>query len=239
VIHRAVLFDMDGVIVDTERAVTAFWQKLAAAHHIHISEGDFAVHVYGRPAGDTFDALFPHLSDEERAQVTAEMRAAEMDDSYAEIPGAIEFIRSLHRHRIPLALVTSGRPWKVSAVTQQLGIEGCFEAIITAGDIQVGKPDPQCYLLAADRLRQAAAECIVFEDAVSGVQAAVAAGATCIGVASVGREEPLLAAGATAVIPNFAEAALSWSEQTDDLPLRLQSGNELMFHLQPTPSLGP
>jgi HAD superfamily hydrolase (TIGR01509 family) len=200
---RAVLFDMDGVIVDSEQAVTDFWQRLAAAHNIHLSERDLAVHVYGRPVGDTFEALFPHLSAEERERATADMQSAEMSDHYVALPGAVEFVRTLHRRNIPTALVTSGEPWKVAVVTQQLGIEGCFGTVVTASDIPVGKPDPQCYLLAAERLGQPIAECIVFEDAVSGVQAAVAAGALCVGVTRVGREATLLAAGAWRVIPNF------------------------------------
>jgi sugar-phosphatase len=218
-----VLFDMDGVIVDTEQAVTAFWQKLAAAHGVHISDGDFAVHVYGRPAGDTLASLFPHLTEEERDRAIAEMCTAEMSDTYVEVPGAIDLVRALHRQSIPTALVTSGEPWKVSAVTQQLGIEPCFTATVTASDIQAGKPDPQSYLLAAERLGQPIEECIVFEDAVSGVQAAVASGATCVGMARARREEPLLTAGACWVIADFARAKVMNS------PPRQSHGHILLF----------
>jgi beta-phosphoglucomutase-like phosphatase (HAD superfamily) len=86
----------------------------------------------------------------------------------------------------------------------QLGIAGLFAAQVTASDIAEGKPHPECYLLAAHTLDLDPERCLVFEDAVSGVEAAVAAGTVCIGVAVPGREKALAEAGACHIVPDFS-----------------------------------
>jgi len=202
--YSAVLFDMDGVIVDTEQSVSAFWQRVADQYSITLSHDDFTRHVYGRPADRTFDALFPNMSADDRQAVHAAMQQHETQDTYHALPGVVSFLWTLQRHGIPTALVTSGGPWKVGAVLDQLGIDGLFAARVTTADISVGKPDPQCYLLAAEILGVPPAECLVFEDAVSGVEAAVAAGSTCVGIARRGRENLLRAARARYFTPDFS-----------------------------------
>jgi beta-phosphoglucomutase-like phosphatase (HAD superfamily) len=100
--------------------------------------------------------------------------------------------------------VTSGEPWKVEAMSGQLGLAGSFGVVVTAADIRRGKPDPECYALAADRLGVPPNRCVVFEDSVSGVQAAVAAGALCVGVQPSWRlAQRLVECGAWHVIPDF------------------------------------
>jgi HAD superfamily hydrolase (TIGR01509 family) len=128
----------------------------------------------------------------------------ETHDSYQAVPGAVRLLQLLRRGSIPTALVTSGQPWKVRAVMDQLGIAGLFAAEVTASDIAEGKPHPECYLLAARALGVVPERCLVFEDAVSGVDAAVAAGAVCIGVAESGRAHILAAAGARYIVPDFS-----------------------------------
>jgi HAD superfamily hydrolase (TIGR01509 family) len=205
--YRAALFDMDGVIVDTAEAVEQFWQQIAQRHGVRLSDEEIARCVHGRPARGVLDALFPWLDDTQREEVHALMREYEAADTYQEIPGAIQFITSLRRNGIATALVTSGEPAKVETVLRQLGLEGMFDSYITADDVRLGKPDPECYLLAARRLKVRPEDCVVFEDAVSGVRAAVAAGAACIGVAEPLCASELTAEGAMAIVSNFAEVS--------------------------------
>jgi sugar-phosphatase len=120
------------------------------------------------------------------------------------VAGAAPFVRALQRYRLPLALVTSGEQWKVDAVLAQLGLEGVFAVAVTASDIRVGKPHPECYLRAADVLGVSPAHCIVFEDAISGVRAGAAAGALCIGICGSRSAHALLEAGASYVVPDFS-----------------------------------
>jgi HAD superfamily hydrolase (TIGR01509 family) len=206
--YEAILFDMDGVVVDTSQSVTKFWQNLAEAHQIHLTQTDLEQHTYGCPATHTLDVLFPHLNADERQSVMAKMVDYETHLTYAEVKGAVAFLRTLEKQSIPTALVTSGEQWKVNEVTSQLGIDGAFTAQITASHIQRGKPHPECYLLAAQHLRKSPEQCIVFEDSISGVRAAVASGALCIGIRPSNSASPLLQAGARYVVPDFTSISL-------------------------------
>ncbi len=216
-VYDALLFDMDGVIADTEHSVTEFWQRIAAEHQVHLVADDFLTHVYGRPADRTLDALFPALSSVERDAVHEMMREYEERDTYQQVPGAVPFLQRLTALGVPTALVTSGEPHKVNAVSDQLGLADLFSAWVTARDIRVGKPDPQCYLAAAQSLGVAPDRCIVFEDAVSGVQAGVAAGMLCVGVAKPGREQTLLDTGAACTIPNFETVEFCSTSLTEEV----------------------
>jgi sugar-phosphatase len=218
--HQAALFDMDGVIVDTAEAVEQFWQQIAQRHGLRLSDEEIARCVHGRPARGVLDALFPWLDDTQREEVHALMREYEAADTYQEIPGAVQFITDLRRSGIATALVTSGEPAKVETVLRQLGLQGMFDCRITADDVRLGKPDPECYVLAARRLKVRPQDCVVFEDAVSGVRAAISAGAACIGVGGPLSAAVLAAEGAMAVVSNFAEVSFE-NRVSDDVRLEI------------------
>ena len=222
--YQAILFDMDGVIVDTCQSVTEFWQNLAEAYQVHLTQVDFNQHVYGCPATHTLDVLFPHLNAGERQSVLTKMADYEINLTYTGVKGAAAFLRTLKKQGIPTALVTSGAQWKVNEVVHQLGLDGMFTAQVTAGDIQRGKPHPECYLLAAQYLQKPPEQCIVFEDSISGVQAAVASGALCIGVGPSSRTSPLLQAGACHVVPDFTSIGLLAREDNAETALKLRIG---------------
>jgi sugar-phosphatase len=227
---QAVLFDMDGVIVDTRHSVIAFWEALASVHQMTLTPADFDQHIYGCPATDTLDTLFPKLSNRERRAVLTGLASYEASLSYTEVPGATELLHALKRHYIPTALVTSAEQRKVTEVLRQLGINGMFTVQVTADDIQHGKPDPECYLQAARALQQPPAACIVFEDAINGVKAAVAAGTLCIGVQSLDTAAALLQVGAHGVVPDFTPVRLlapATNEPPAGISLRLGSGTGL------------
>ncbi len=206
--YRAILFDMDGVVIDTEAAVTVFWERLAAQHGITLTEADFDTYIYGRPAGQTMDAVFPKLTEAERAAVFADAYAYETNQEYIVVPGVIDLLRALKANDIPAALVTSGERFKVAEVFRQLEIGDLFNAVVTAEDIPKGKPHPACYLLGAKRIDTPAERCLAFEDSVSGVQAAVAAGTSCIGIRPARTAVGLLPHGVRGVIPDFSAVRL-------------------------------
>jgi sugar-phosphatase len=231
--YQAILFDMDGVIVDTHQAVTAFWQKWSGVHQIRLSQTDFQQNIYGCPANHTLDVLFPALNADQRAEIIADMTAYEIEQRYTAVKGVIPFLAELKRGDIPRALVTSGEPWKVQAVLTQLGLDNAFNATITASDIKRGKPNPDCYLLGAARLQLQPENCIVFEDALSGVKAAVAAGALCIGVQPE-HPAPLLQAGAEYVLPDFSAVTLQANHNANmNGTIYLQLGPEFSLPVQP------
>jgi sugar-phosphatase len=117
--------------------------------------------------------------------------------------------------------------WKVDEVVRQLTLGRLFDVVVTAAEIEWGKPDPACYLTAAAKLQLAPAHCVVFEDSVSGVRAAVAAGMVCIGVQSGHLADVLTAEGVRHVIPDFSLAQLDLTG--DGMQLRLPGGFALTF----------
>jgi HAD superfamily hydrolase (TIGR01509 family) len=224
--YEAILFDMDGVLVDTYQSVTEFWQNLARTYQVHLTQADFNQHVYGCPATHTLDVLFPHLNADERQSILDMMVKYETNLTYTGVKGAVAFLRTLKKQGIPTALVTSGKQWKVNEVINQLGIDGMFTAQVTADDIQRGKPHPECYLLAAQYLQKPPEQCIVFEDSISGVKAAVASGALCIGIGPSSTASSLLQAGACCVVPDFTSISLLACEDHAQTALNLQIGAE-------------
>lgn len=206
--YAAILFDMDGVIIDTQDSVTQFWEMVADEQAVLLTEADFQQHIYGCSLRHTFEMLFPQLDQQGRQAILDQMEVYELGLTYTAIPGAVKLLRALKGVGVPTALVTSAFPWKVNLVLRQLELEDVFNTRVTATDIQRGKPHPDGYLLGAQRLGFPAQRCLVFEDAVSGVQAAVAAGAACIGVRPPETASALTAAGAFHTIPDFTAVAL-------------------------------
>jgi sugar-phosphatase len=202
------MFDMDGVLVDTAESVVKFWRDLASEHGATITDDDLVAHVHGRTADDTLEVLFPFLNSKDSQDVHARLLAYEGSLHYTEVAGAAALLRGLSRYRIPAVLVTSGTSAKVERVIEHLGIAGLLTAYVTAADITIGKPHPQPYWAGARKAGVPAARCVAFEDAIGGVRSAVAAGATCIGIADAITAPGLIAAGARAVVPDLTPIRL-------------------------------
>ena len=205
--YDACLFDMDGVVIDTHQAVTAFWTGFAAARGVALTPEDFSRHIYGVPGAQTLGVLFPDLTPGERAAALDHMQAVETAQTYVPVTGVLAFLRALRERGIPAALVTSGDAWKIREVGAQLGLDGLFAATVTHEDVARGKPAPECYRLAAERLGVAPERCIAFEDSLSGVAAAVASGALTVGVSPAGGAA-LLERGACHVIRDFSAGSV-------------------------------
>jgi HAD superfamily hydrolase (TIGR01509 family) len=212
---QALLFDMDGVVIDTVPAIVTFWNQVAAEHGLTLSEEDFTAHIHGVPVRDTLRRLFPMRSPEDDGAFLARIEADERTQTYHEVPGVRQLLVALRERGVPVGLVTSGMPWKVATVMQQLHLDGLLGTVVTAADLPRGKPDPSCYLLGAKRLGIAPSRCLVFEDAVPGVQAARAAGMRCVGVQAPAGAERLREQGAFTVVPDFRGVRL----QADGLHL--------------------
>ncbi len=223
----AILFDMDGVVIDTHHSVTAFWEDLARQHQVELTEKIFAQHIYGTPATHTLAKCFPHLSADEHKAVLENLTLYESQLTYTEVKGITAFLRALKQYHIDTALVTSAEPRKVRNVMDQLGLDGLFSTVVTADDVKIGKPAPQCYLLAAQCLKQTPDQCIVFEDAISGVKAGVAAGMLCIGVQQNAGALALLDVGAKYVVPDFRDMHLEAVETPTGKHVNLRVGAEL------------
>ncbi|MEW5956088.1 MAG: HAD family phosphatase [Chloroflexota bacterium] len=229
--YEAILFDMDGVIIDTHQSVTDFWLKYAALYQVHLSETDWEQRIYGCPPNHTFDLLFPDLNGDQRQAILDDLVEYEAHLTYTALSGVLSFLHALKEKNIPTALVTSGDRRKVKAVTGQLGLAGAFSTTITVEDIRRGKPDPECYLRAAQALQKSPERCLVFEDSISGVKAAAAAGALCIGVQLPSKSAHLFQAGARYAVPDFRGVNLLAGDGHSAHSINLQIGAECSLPL--------
>ncbi|MEX2550267.1 MAG: HAD-IA family hydrolase [Nitriliruptoraceae bacterium] len=176
----AVLFDLDGVLVDSTAAVEGHWRAFADRHGL---DGDaLLVDLHGRRMVDIMMRAVPEMSAEE---LEREARRVEADEA----AGAADGTRSIHG-ALALAGALEGRPWAIvtsgttpvaMARIRAVGLPHP-PVLVTGEQVDRGKPDPAPYLLAAQRLGVPPAECVVIEDAPAGLAAGAAAGCTTIGV---------------------------------------------------------
>lgn len=209
---RGVVFDMDGVIVDSHPSHRVAWRKFleSLGHSANDSELDFILD--GRKREEILrhflgEALSPEEIHDYGNRKDRMLR--ELGTRLEPIGGAIEFLVELRQAGLAMGLATSAARGRAEATLSELGIKNYFDAIVTGDDVPISKPDSSIYHLAAVRLHENPTRLLAFEDAASGVQAALSAGLRCIGVASGRRVEQLLAAGAEGVISDFNSLSLS------------------------------
>ncbi len=194
--EHGVIFDMDGVLVDSYKAHQESWRRLGREAGFEMSEAQF-VATFGRTSREIIADFWPHLATTQ-AQVAAfdarkeELFRAILEADFPAMDGAGELIDALHAAGYSLAIGSSGPPENVALVIQRLGRREKFAAVVTGMDVTRGKPDPQVFLLAAERLGLPRERCLVVEDAPTGVAAAKAAGMKCIGLATPPRDPAVL-----------------------------------------------
>ena len=188
--HRlGLIFDVDGVLVDSYSAHFKSWQQAAAEFGFTVSEDEFQQN-FGRKSHETIverwgDRLTPEQVSHFEHQKEAFYREIIRDD-FPAMDGAAELIDAWHAAGQLLAVASSGPPENVAIVLEQLGRRQKFQAVITGVDVTRGKPDPQVFLLAGQGLHLPSDRCTVVEDAPAGVAAAKAAGMLAIGLVSTG-----------------------------------------------------
>ncbi|WP_175907743.1 MULTISPECIES: HAD family hydrolase [Burkholderia] len=195
----AVLFDMDGVLVDSRAVIERAWREAAQFYGREITEEDMHLHIHGQPGPHTIRALFHDLPRTDQERVQAHIIHVENTADYETIPGVAKLVSRLGAAGVTIGVVTSGWRYKIDRVIDMLNAKPYFSVIVERDDVARGKPNPDPYLLAAERLGVPPARTMVFEDAVSGVTSAVTAGAYCIGIGG----EELIRHGAKLAIPDF------------------------------------
>jgi sugar-phosphatase len=195
---RAYLFDLDGTLVDSE----PLWVQAVASslreREIVLSAVQLDALVYGRSWWDIYADLvrdFPDrcgTRDEIEARIEVHFAGLRQGTGMG-IEGSISLLRRLSRHW-PVAVVSGSGRRMVSAFIGELGLSAAVQFFLGCEDYPIGKPDPACYLLAAERLGIEPAACVVFEDSRAGVLAAKAAGMRCVGLAIPGKSTQDLSA---------------------------------------------
>jgi len=196
--QQAVIFDMDGVLVDSYRAHWQSWHFMADELGKGLTEAQF-VSTFGRTSREIIaehwgaDCLTPDEIAEFDRRKEALYREIVAHD-FPAMDGAIELIKSLHAAGFKLAVGSSGPPENVALAVERLGAGPYFDALITGRDVNRGKPDPQVFLVAAERLKVSPEHCAVVEDAPVGIAAANAAGMASIALLSTGHTPESVAA---------------------------------------------
>lgn len=187
---KAALFDLDGVVFDTEPQYSIFWGGICRQYHPehpgleHEIKGQTLTQIYDRWFGGDLEA--------ERESITRRLDAYEEGMHYDYIAGFEALILDLHRHGVRTAVVTSSNVPKMESVYRyQPGFKQLFDAILTSEDFAESKPHPDCYLRAAEKLEAQTDECIVFEDSFNGLRSGKAAQMKVVGLATTNSAEAI------------------------------------------------
>ena len=176
---EAVLCDMDGTLVDSSAVVESMWSSFARDHGMSERFDEIMAYSPGRTGLDTIRRFLPTLAAEERDAIYERFAREEIVRTagrMAEIPGAAALVTALIEVGVPLALVTSA-PIELMRVRMEEAGVPIPSVVVSADDVERGKPDPDAYLMAAELLGMPIASCLVLEDAASGYIAAQRAGA--------------------------------------------------------------
>ena len=202
---RGVVFDMDGVVIDSHPAHRAAWKAFLLALGKSVAESELDIILDGGKREEILKHFLGDLSPEQiseygrRKDEILRNRCTRLEP----MAGIVEFLGQLCHSGICIALATSAGQHRALHTLEELRLGHYFETIVTGDDVSTGKPDPAIYRLAATRMRELPENLLAVEDAVSGVRAARSAGLRCAAIAHNGRADFLRQAGANPIIEDF------------------------------------
>ena len=177
----AALFDLDGVLIDSESIYTVFWNRMNELFPTGIDNLSYV--IKGTTLPQILDRYFPDPKVQAELRVYLKKQEAEM--VYRIFPGVERFLKALKEKGIPTAIVTSSNDAKMKVLFDSLpGFRDYFDVVVTDTDVTRSKPDPQGYMLAAERLGVPTEHCVVFEDSRAGLEAGRRAGGKVVAVAT-------------------------------------------------------
>ena len=177
---KAALFDLDGTLIDTEDQYTVVWGRIARKYRPDVPDLEYII------KGTTLkNILATYFSPETHEAIVRELDEYEAQMDYGFFPYVEEFLIDIRSHGVKCAIATSSNRHKMQYATRNNPLIGTmFDKILTAEDFSASKPDPDCYLKAAEALQTPLDCCIVFEDAYNGLQAGMASGIYTVGLAT-------------------------------------------------------
>jgi beta-phosphoglucomutase len=209
---RAAIWDVDGTLVDTAELHFQAWYEVCREQGRDFTRADFAA-TFGRRNPEIIAHLFgerftPRQVEELGDRKEVLYRAA-AGKGVTLLPGVAALLQGLHQEGFRQAIGSSAPRANLELILNRTGVQRYFGAVVSMEDTTRGKPDPQVFLTAAEKVGVAPARCVVFEDAVAGVQAARAGGMRCVAVSFVGHhpEEALRRAGADLVVHTLTEVS--------------------------------
>jgi HAD superfamily hydrolase (TIGR01509 family) len=191
---KAVIFDMDGVIVHSNPVHKVILQEFCAKHGKELTDEMLREKVYGRTNQDWIPNVFGDISDE-----TIQQYADEKEQMFRDVfnpkehmvPGLYDFLDELDRAGLKKVVATSAPAENEDFILKELGISDRFDAVLNSSHVTKSKPNPEPYLKAAAAINVDPSECIVIEDSISGVESGLNAGATVIGITTTHTREEM------------------------------------------------
>lgn len=200
--YKAALFDLDGVLIDSETLYTQFWERVGQSHHL--PSPTFAYDIKGTTLTEILATHFP--DPQVQADVNRMLHEFENEIVYPVFPGALEFVDYLHSLGMKTVIVTSSDDKKMEFLfNQHPDFMTHFDALVTAADVTHSKPHPEPYLRGAAKAGCSPEECIVFEDSFQGLEAGRRAGAYVIALSTTNPASSL-EGKADAVVPALGNA---------------------------------
>jgi beta-phosphoglucomutase len=202
---QAIIWDLDGVIIDSADEHRHAWQRLAREENIKFTDDDFWA-TFGQRNNDIFAITWGPLTPAQARELGNRKETYFRDlirQTAAPLPGSMELMQSLHQAGYPQALASSAPIENIQLISEVLGLERYLTALVSGETVPHGKPAPDIFLKAAKELHIDPPHCLVIEDAVAGVEAAQTAGMRCIAVAG-NRDLPGLRA-ADLLVKNLTE----------------------------------
>ena len=197
---KAILFDLDGVIIDTESQYSIFWGGIGRQYRPDVP--DFAERIKGTTLESIYTHWFTHLEDQ-LPEITRQLDEFEQQMQYTYIEGVCSFIKSLREAGIKTAIVTASNEEKMRSVLRvHPELPTLFDRILTSKDYAAGKPAPDCYIEGAKAFGARPEECVVFEDSINGLRAGRDSGAFVVALTTTNPYEAV-APLADIVIENF------------------------------------
>jgi len=178
----AILFDLDGVILDSNPEIEKFWGGWASREGIPFNEQVIKEKIHGRTTWETIHTLFVHADDARKQEIYDDGVSFDLTMQPALIPGVQDFISGIADRGLPFILVTSSPHKRAWHFLRQQGLDQHFTDSITMEDVTKGKPDPEPYLKGAAKLGINPENCLVFEDSDSGIKSGLAAGMRVVAV---------------------------------------------------------
>ncbi len=192
---KAVIFDLDGTMLDNNEFHLKAWKKYLKDSGMEISDEDFKKYISGRTNADAVAHLYKKIMTEEEASVhylkKEEIYRKMYENEIAPVTGLSGFLEDLQSHNVMMAIATSGVQVNIDYMFKHLPLKKYFKEIINSAHIKKGKPNPEIFLKTAAALHTAAANCIVFEDSVPGITAGKAAGMKVVAITTSHKREEL------------------------------------------------